>query len=162
MVKCTIIALVTISVATCGAGLALAHGSAILPPAGLTPAYFFYFLDRLGETLREVFTFGAEAKVKLQLQFAAERVAELELEVSTKGVEAKGLGVARQRLAEHIKKANGVIRVEEEAGKDVQRISEDFDEDLKKLLQVAEEGSDDLVAEIEKMEEMLLLGDVVE
>ena len=157
--KHIIIALMTAVVVTCGAGLALAHDSVELPPPGLTPSNFFYFLDRLGETLQEVFTFGAEAKVKLQLNFAAERVAELELELETKGVEAKGLEVARARLAEHIGRANKIISDEDSKGKDIKKLSEDFDGDLKELLLVAEEGSDGLVAEMEEVEKMLLLED---
>ncbi|MDO8466622.1 MAG: DUF5667 domain-containing protein [bacterium] len=159
MVKHIIIALMTITVVNCGSGLALAHGSFELPLAGLTPSNFFYFLDRLGETLREIFAFSPEAKVKLQLSFAAERVAELELELETNGVEAKGLEIARNRLAEHIVRGNEIIHAEIVKGSDMEMISEDFDHDLKELLQRAEEGSDDLTAEIEKMEELLMIED---
>ncbi|MCR4342433.1 MAG: DUF5667 domain-containing protein, partial [Patescibacteria group bacterium] len=54
--------------------LAFAQGTPVqLPSAGITPESSFYFLDRLGENLRQFFTFNPEAKAKLQIEFAGER-----------------------------------------------------------------------------------------
>lgn len=156
MVKHVIVALITVVTVGCGVGDAMAHGAVVLPPAGLTPSNVFYFLDQLGETFQEFFAFTPQAKVDLQLSLAAERISELDLEVATHGSAAKGLEVARRRLANHIEKANSIISIEAEAGRDVQQLSEDFDEDLKELLQFAEEGSDGLLSEIEEMEKLLL------
>ena len=65
-----------------------------LPSAGLTPESSFYFLDRLGENLRQFFTFNPEVKAKLQIEFAGERIAEIKIMVEEKGVNAKGLAIS--------------------------------------------------------------------
>ncbi|MEK9183862.1 MAG: DUF5667 domain-containing protein, partial [Patescibacteria group bacterium] len=57
--------------------LVFAQNGTTLPNAGLTPESPFYFLDKLGEALREFFTFNPEGKARLQIAFAAERVAEI-------------------------------------------------------------------------------------
>ena len=112
-------------------GAAFAQGpSANLPSAGLTPESPFYFLDKLGEALREFFTFSPEGKARLQITFAAERVAEIKIVLETKGVEAKGLEVAQARLQEHL--ANAVIIVNEQKaeGENVSMLAKELDDEL--------------------------------
>lgn len=102
-----------------------------LPKAGLTPESPFYFIDKLGEALREFFTFNPEGKARLQITFAAERVAEIKIILETKGVNAKGLEVAQTRLQANIAKAAVIVENEKSKGKDVSElaksVSEDFD-----------------------------------
>lgn len=111
-----IVAILVSLAVVCGGSAALAHGlaqaSVTLPSPGLTPASPFYFLDRLGEAIQELFTFSAEGKVRLQIKFAAERVAEIKIMIETKGVEAPGLDVALQRLEEHKARAQQIIQKE--------------------------------------------------
>src|SRR3989344_4394366 len=57
---------------------------ATLPSAGLTPESNFYFLDKFGEALREFFTFNPEGKARLQITFAAERIAEIKVILETR------------------------------------------------------------------------------
>lgn len=118
---------------------AFAHEPVALPNAGLTPESAFYFVDRLGEALREFFTFNQEAKAHLQIDFAAERIAEIKIILETKGVEAKGLDVAQSRLQANIAKAAGIVESEKSRGKDVSQlaksISEDFDANKEALKQ---------------------------
>ena len=64
--------------------LVFAQNQAVLPNAGLTPESPFYFFDKLGEALREFFTFNPEGKARLQITFAAERVAEIKVILETK------------------------------------------------------------------------------
>lgn len=134
----------------------MAHGAASLPPAGLTPSNFFYFLDRWGEAIQEFFTFAPEAKAMLQLQFAGERISELQLELAAKGGDGHGLEIARQRLAEHIEKGNKILKEEEQKGHDESVAGAEFDAKLKSLLSEADEQeSGDLTSELDKVEEEL-------
>lgn len=89
------------------------------PAAGLTPQSPFYFLDRLGELVQEFMAFSPEAKVRVQVGFAAERIAEIIIDMESKDVDAKGLAVAQERLQEHLTKASEVVKKEKNKGKDV-------------------------------------------
>jgi DNA repair exonuclease SbcCD ATPase subunit len=101
-----------------------------LPNAGLTPESPFYFLDRLGEALREFFTFNPEGKARLQVTFAAERVAEIKVVLETKGVEAKGLEVAQSRLQAHLAKTAIIVTNQKSKGEDVSTLAKELDERL--------------------------------
>lgn len=136
--------------------VSLAKENNSLPPAGLTPSNFFYFFDRIGEGIQEFFTFRPQKKALLKLQFAAERISEIKLELEVRGPEAGGVGVARERLTKHIEDANVILKQEEEKGEDTQEAEEEFDSGLQSLLQTAgEENSNELDEEIEKMEQEL-------
>ena len=155
MTKHIIIALIALGV-VCGAGEAMAHGAVSLPPAGLTPSNFFYFLDRWGEAIQEFFTFAPEAKAMLQLQFAAERISELQVELAAKGGDGKGLEIDRQLLAQHIEKGNKILKEEEDKGHDESVAGAEFDAKLKSILSEAyNEESGDLTNELNKVEQEL-------
>ena len=119
--------------------LAFAHEPVALPNAGLTPESAFYFVDKIGEALREFLTFNPEGKAHLQIDFAAERIAEIKIILETKGVNAKGLGIAQSRLQANIAKAAGIVEKEKSKGKDVSElaksISGDFDTNKEALKQ---------------------------
>ena len=104
-------------------GLVVLAQEAELPNPGLTPESPFYFLDRLGETLHDFFTFNPEAKARLQLTFVAERIAEIKIMLETKGVEAKGLDVAQAYLEAHAAKIANIVEQEKEKGKDVAELA---------------------------------------
>lgn len=110
--------------------LVFAQNGAVLPNAGLTPESPFYFLDRLGEALQEFFTFNPEGKARLQVTFAAERIAEIKIILETKGVEAKGLEVAQSRLQAHLANATTIVVEQKSKGKDVSTLAEDLDNEL--------------------------------
>jgi len=101
-----------------------------LPKAGLTPESPFYFLDRLGEALQEFFTFNPEGKARLQITFAAERVAEIKIILETKGVQAKGLEVAQNHLQAHLAKAAAIVNDEKQKGEDVSNFAKELDDQL--------------------------------
>src|SRR3990167_6369702 len=139
--------------------LVFAQNQAVLPNAGLTPESPFYFFDKLGEALREFFTFKPESKAHLQIDFAAERIAEIKIILETKGVNAKGLEVAEARLREHLGDAAEIVIKQKNKGKDVSElaksISEGFDANKKVLKQAfkdqersLEAKEDDLKAKI--------------
>ncbi len=114
-----------------GNGAVFAHDQQIaLPSAGLTPESPFYFLDRLGEALRTFFTFNPESKARLQITFAAERVAEIKIILETKGVEAKGLEVAQSRLQEHLANAATIVTDQKAKGKDVSQLAKELDDEF--------------------------------
>ncbi len=107
-----------------------AQNQAVLPNAGLTPSSPFYFLDRLGEALREFFTFNPEGKARLQVEFAAERVAEIKITLETRGVEAPGLDVALTRLQANIARAATIVVEEKAKGKDVSDLTKDLSDEF--------------------------------
>lgn len=109
---------------------AVTLAQASLPSAGLTPESKLYFLDKFGEAIRELFTFSAEGKARLEVTFAAERIAEIKVVLEQKGVDAKGLETAQSRLQAHIANAAAFLEREKSKGKDVAKLAKDLDDDL--------------------------------
>ncbi|MEK7536820.1 MAG: DUF5667 domain-containing protein [Patescibacteria group bacterium] len=101
-----------------------------LPNAGLTPESPFYFIDKLGEALREFFAFSPEGKAHLQIAFAAERVAEIKIVLETKGVDAKGLEIAEARLREHLGNVAEIVIKQKNKGKDVSLLAKELNDDF--------------------------------
>ena len=101
-----------------------------LPSAGLTPESPFYFFDKFGEALREFFTFNPEGKARLQIAFAAERVAEIKVIFETKGIEARGLEVAQSRLQAHLANAAAIVVDQKAKGKDVSGLAKELDDEF--------------------------------
>ncbi len=115
-----------------------------LPSAGLTPESTFYFLDRLGENLREFFTFNSEAKAKLQIKFAGERISEISVMIKKKGANAKGIEKAKTLLLGNVAYAAEIIQKEKTTGKDVSKLAKEiddaFDEREKLLVQTFQDA----------------------
>ena len=130
MKKSFIIALAAVGLFIFSGGAAFAQNQTALPSAGLTPESPFYFLDKLGETLREFFTFNPEGKARLQITFAAERVAEIKVILETKGVEAKGLEIAQSRLQANLAKAAAIVTGQKSKGKDVSALAKELDDEF--------------------------------
>ena len=101
-----------------------------LPSAGLTPESTFYFLDTFGESLREFFNFNPEGKARLQITFAAERVAEIKVILETKGVDAKGLEVAQAKLKANFERINAILADQKTDGQDVRSLAKELDDDF--------------------------------
>jgi len=104
--------------------------TATLPDPGLTPDSPFYFLNRVGEALQEFFTFNPEAKARLELEFAAERISEIKLMLSEKGATLPGIEVARARLTENLAKASQVVVKIKTSGKDVAELAKEVSEKI--------------------------------
>jgi hypothetical protein len=62
----------------CLGGTAYAQKERALPDAGITPDSPFYFADKWSKQLTLIFTFKAENKVNKSLQYAKERLAEMD------------------------------------------------------------------------------------
>lgn len=138
---------------------AVAQGPAPKAKPGIVPGGFLFFFDRLGEAFQEFFTFNPEAKVKLQVAFAAERVAEIEVILEAKGVDAPGLDIAQTRLQDHMEHAAKLLENEKSKGKDVSKLAsevdDDFDAQEKNLDQIYEAKEKALEAKIDELETRL-------
>lgn len=142
-------------------GTAFAQGTQVnLPSAGLTPESSFYFLDRLGENLRQFFTFNPEAKAKLQIEFAGERIAEIKVIVEEKGVNAKGLAIAQSLLQANVAYAAEIVSEEKTSGKDVsalaKTLNDEFDARDKLLEQTFKDAKAQLKAQRKEIKTNLL------
>lgn len=141
--------------------LALAQGSQVsIPSAGLTPESTFYFLDRLGENLRQFLTFNPEARAKLQIEFAGERIAEIKIMVEEKGVNAKGLAIAQSLLQANVAYAAEIVSEEKTSGKDVsalaKTLNDEFDARDKLLEQTFKDAKAQLKAQRKEIKTNLL------
>jgi len=136
-------------------GTVQAHEEIVLPGAGLTPENPFYFLDRLGEFIQELFTFGAEGEARLQIKFAGERISEIKVILETKGVEAKGLDVAEFRLIAHVAKAATVIEEEMAEGKDVSALAKEIHDDFHAQKEALEQAFEEQEEILEAQEDEL-------
>ena len=77
--------------------------------AGLTPASPFYFLDRFGEFLQELFTFSPEAKIKLKIEFAKERIVEIKIMLEDESSSTGDIEEAQSLLVNHIEDAQNIV-----------------------------------------------------
>lgn len=131
-----------------------------LPSAGITPESSFYFLDRLGENLRQFFTFNPEAKAKLQIEFAGERIAEIKIIVEEKGVNSKGLAIAQSLLQANVAYAAEIVSEEKTSGKDVsalaKTLNDEFDARDKLLEQTFKDAKAQLKAQRKEIKTNLL------
>lgn len=98
--------------------------------AGLTPENPFYLFDKITESLQELFVFSPDAKVRLQLAFAAERVAEAKVMLSEEGDHSKGLSSVQASIVENIQKTSDVIKAEKAAGKDVTKLAKEANDEF--------------------------------
>lgn len=109
-------------------GVTYVQASNALPSAGIKPDSAFFFLDRLGELIQEFFTFNPETKAELQIEFAGERIAEINAMVEEKGSESKkGVEKAKTLLLGNIAYAAEIIKEQKAGGKDVSKLARDID-----------------------------------
>ncbi len=149
-----------IAVSLCFVGAAHAEEEELtLPDPGITPDSPLYVFDRAMETAQEFFTRNAQARARLQVSFAAERVAEIKLLLEKNGVEAEGLDVAQTRLEAHMAKATDIIEGEQESGSDVSALAEeildDFQQQREAMRKVFQKTQQGLNAEMEALQEQL-------
>ncbi len=131
-----------------------------LPSAGLTPSSPLYFLDRFGENFRQFFTFNPEAKAKLQIEFAGERISEIKMMIEKKGVNAKGLAIAESLLKTNVAYAAEIVNEEKTSGKDVallaKTLNDEFDLRDKLLEQTFKDAKEQLKAQRKEIKTKLL------
>lgn len=95
------------------------HNDSKTPKAGIVPGSTFYFLDKFGEKMQEIFTFSPEAKVRLQVSLVAERTAEINELLGTEAVDSEAITTARISLEEHNGKILKIIDKEIKKEKNV-------------------------------------------
>lgn len=123
--------ILAVSLFASAAGVALAQSQQVaLPSAGLTPESPFYFLDRLGESLQRFFTFNPESKARLEITFAAERVAEIKVILESKGAQAKGIEVTQNLLNDELTRATTILTEQKNKGKDVSALAKELNEEF--------------------------------
>jgi len=126
-----------------------------LPPAGLTPDSPFYFLNQFREAVQMFFTFNPEAKAKLEVSFASERVAEIKAVISTKGVQDKAVAVAETSLQNSLSNAAKIVAAEKSKGNDVSQLANSLNDQIaqnKELLsQVFDNQKNALDVKIEEL-----------
>ena len=118
----------------------LAFAQVDTPSAGLTPDSPFYFFDRISEAIERVFTFNPEAKAKLEISFAGERISEIKIILETEGVDAKGFDRAESILLDNLSRAANIINKEKGKGKDISALAKELTDDFdahKSILQNA-------------------------
>lgn len=155
------VASVAVIISSMAGGIALAQGQqANLPSAGLTPDSTFYFLDRLGENLRQFFTFSPEAKAKLQIEFAGERIAEIKIMVEKKDPKDKSIDKAKELFLGNVAYAAELVNQEKASGKDVSQlaksIDDEFDSREELLTQTFLEAREKLLAQRKEIKDKLL------
>jgi hypothetical protein len=127
--------------------------------AGLTPASPFYFLDRLSEMISSLFTFNPEAKVKLQIKFSKERIAEIKVMVSEKDVEDEDLEEAESIFLNNITDAKEILHKEKSEGKDIKdlakTLNDEFDDGDKYLEETFKETRKELEEQSKEIKELL-------
>ncbi|MFC1956743.1 DUF5667 domain-containing protein [Chloroflexota bacterium] len=83
-----VLAVCTSVLILCPTGTAFAQEAAQLPSPGITPDSPFYFLDELAEQITLRFTFREDARAEKALQYAEERLAEMNCMMARNNVRA--------------------------------------------------------------------------
>lgn len=97
---------------------------------GLLPGDFFYFMDRLSETLSLAFTFNNEKKVRKHLEYAKERVAEIGEVLTNPEAVLSDISAAKSDFDERVAKAVTLVKEEKNKGADVSDLAREIDDEL--------------------------------
>jgi len=120
--------------------------------AGLTPTSPFYFLDRLGEFIQEIFAFSPDAKVKLKIEFSKERIAEIKVMLEDGNADSDDIDEAQSLLADDMEDTQNIIDEEE--------IDDDSVLEFTALLVYEDETDDGDESDIEDIEDVEDVEDV--
>lgn len=101
-----------------------------LPPAGLTPDSPFYFLNQFMENMQRFFTFNPEAKARLEIKFAAERISEINAVITSKGVQDNAVKVAESSLQYSLNRAAQIVASEKAKDNDVSQLASSLDDEI--------------------------------
>ena len=108
-----------------------------LPNPGLTPLNRLYFIDQWSEAIQQLFTLGAEAKIKLQFSLIVERIAEIKVIVGNKGAEAPEAKSIKNSIQQKLDLITAIISAEQKKGKntgDLQLIVQTGMENTERIL----------------------------
>lgn len=97
---------------------------------GLLPGDFFYFLDKLGETINLAFTFNKEKKARKHIEYAEERIAEMKEVLKSENSRLEDIKDVKDDFDLRIKIATDIVKSEKDGGKDVSGLARELDEEL--------------------------------
>jgi hypothetical protein len=112
-------------------GLLFAQGTTTpLVNPGITPQSPFYFLDKLSESIQEFFTFNQSDKARLNLKFANERLAEINVMLKASSTDPADIKVAEEGLKNNLDKASEIVSKEKESGQDVGELAQEVKDEM--------------------------------
>lgn len=124
--KAVAIALI-IAIVVLGGGIGGAYASqSALPGDALYP------VKLLTEDVRVALKFNPESKANLEMSFAAKRLEEIKNVLEEKGVDAKGLDIAQERLKRNLLRASGIIESKKSKNENKGEIAKNRLEQIKK------------------------------
>lgn len=97
---------------------------------GFLPGDFFYFLDRWSETLSMAVTFNSENKARKHLEYAKERIAEMDKRLKDSETKLKDVKSAREDFDKRVAKAAAIVKAEKDKGSDVKNLARELDDEL--------------------------------
>lgn len=103
---------------------------AVVVSAGLVPGDFFYFLDRWSEALNLALTFNQENKARIHLEYAKERVAEINDVLKKPDAKLDDVKTARDNFDAQVAGATAIVKAEKEKGVDVSNLALEIDNEL--------------------------------
>lgn len=104
-------------------------GTTIANP-GLIPGDLLYFLDRWSEAWSLAFTVNKEKKARKNLEYAKERVAEMDAVLKKAEGKLENIAPAKENFDEHIARAVDIAKKEKDKGKDVTNLARELDDEL--------------------------------
>lgn len=97
---------------------------------GLLPGDFFYFLDRWTEALNLALTFNNEKKARKHLEYAKERVAEIDKVLRNPGAKIEDVATAKDNFDAQIADAAALVKSEKDSGSNVSELARELDDEL--------------------------------
>lgn len=97
---------------------------------GLLPGDFFYFLDKLGETINLAVTFNKEKKARKHIEYAEERIAEINKVLKSENSRLEDIKDAKDDFELRIKIATDIVKSEKDGGRDVSELARELDDEL--------------------------------
>lgn len=98
-------------------------------PGVLLPSSTFYFIDLWRDNLMLLLnSFNGEAKAKLHLKIAGERIAEVKLMLEGKDVEPRGLDIALANITENVEGALLSLKTLKNQGQNVEKLAIELDQ----------------------------------
>lgn len=135
------------------------EASSSLPDAGLTPKSAFYFLDKLSESIQLFFTFNQQAKARLQLEFAKERIAEIRALLATESPTSSSVTAAEDGLKGNLSGATASVDVAKNRGEDVsevaQEVNDEVDDSQNELKTITENKKEEIKNQEEELQKSL-------
>lgn len=129
-------------------------------PGFLLPSSPFYFLDLWRDNLSLLLaSFNSEAKAKLHLKIAGERITEVKIMLEGKDVDPRGLDIALTNIAENVEGAVATLKQAKNQGKNVETLANELnillDEEQSSLRIIAKAQDDKFRLKIKALEKEL-------